>query len=201
MLEIASLICDSSVYREMYHSPTVEDLNIGAFLTNKEILSVSGFWGTSNIINDHYAVTLTEEGICRTYNPINANLIFRNDTVDPKFLTEYQLTSSAIEPRFWRMEEGYTSNRVEHDNYPLRIVDKEKEIGYKIFVNAKNDAPENIDSACWENAANIKIALHHPAEVISRDFFVVPFKESANILVKPLITKTSEGLKYYDPKV
>lgn len=201
ILEIASLICNEDVYKEINHTAVAEYFNIGTILRNKSILSMSGYWSTSNTTNGHYAVTLTEEGICMTYNSINANLIFRNETVDPKFLAEYQLISSTIEPRFWSMGQGYDSNRLELDNYPLRMYDMEKENGYTIFVNTKKDVLTNVDTFCLENPMNIKIALHHPAEVISRDFFVIPFNESGNLLVKPQITKASEGLKYYDSKV
>jgi hypothetical protein len=147
-----------------------------------------------------YSSTLTEEGVCRTINPINAKLIFRQESVDPKFLTQYQFESYGIDPQFWSMEEGYTQNKI--DNYPLRVYDKGKTNGFNLYVKIPETTLENMDKTCRKNPLGVKIALHHPAEVLSsKDFFTVPFNKSVTFTVEPQITKTSDDLKQYDPSV
>jgi hypothetical protein len=147
-----------------------------------------------------YSNTLTEEGVCRTINPINAKLIFRQESVDSKFLTEYQFESHSIDPHFWSMEEGYTKNKI--DNYPLRVYDKGKTNGFNLYVKIPGSTLENVDKICRKNPLGVKIALHHPAEVLSsKDFFTVPFNKSVTFTVEPRITKTSDDLKQYDPSV
>lgn len=202
MLEVASLICDETVHSELsYASPLQNDLDVGDFLLKSTILSMSGYFSTSTTTNDYYAVTLTEDGLCMTYNPIDANFIFRNETVDPKFINEYQLVSNGIDPQFWSMDEGYDSSRIEFDNYPIRVFDNDEDNGYTIYVRATNGLLENIDPVCRKNPTNIHIALHHPAEVVSKRFYLIPFNKSVSFAVKPQITKTSEGLKLYEPSV
>ncbi len=64
---------------------------------------------------------LTDDGLCETFNAIDANLIFRNDTVDPKFIEQYQSEKQkeGNDPVLWNMEEGYQPGV---SNYPIQII-------------------------------------------------------------------------------
>jgi amiloride-sensitive sodium channel len=142
---------------------------------------------------------LTDDGLCETFNAIDANLIFRNDTVDPKFIEEYQERRGDINPVFWSMEEGYTSNT---DNYPYRAYDG-KSKALKFRPSIKNEKfNKDIDQGCNRISENFKIVVSHPAEVpritINR---MAPFNKSVVVLVKPKVTRTSESLKSIDPNV
>ncbi len=98
------------------------------------------------------------------------------------------------------MEEGYTQNKI--DNYPLRTYDKGKTNGFNLYVKISESTLENMDKTCRKNTLGVKIALHHPAEVMSsKDFYTVPFNKSVTFTVEPQITKTSDDLKKYDPSV
>jgi hypothetical protein len=83
----------------------------------------------------YYANTITNEGICKTFNPIEAKLIFRNDTVDPVFFTQYQFNAFGIKPQYWSMEDGYTPGKI--DNYPYRAFDKGQNNGLNIYICEK----------------------------------------------------------------
>lgn len=200
-METISTVCDKTVYSQLNHTPLFEKLNVGEFLSKRALLLMNGLWCTFDTSGYYAAVTLTEDGICMTFNPISAGLFFRNETVDPKFLAEYHLATWSIEPRFWTMDEGYDSSRIEFDNYPLRVFDKNKDNGYTIYISAAEGVIQNVDPVCRRNPMNIKIALHHPAEVITKKFYLIPFNKSVTFLVKPQIKKTSEGLRLYDPSV
>jgi hypothetical protein len=61
---------------------------------------------------------------------------------------------------------------------------------------------KEISDLCRKSPQSIKITLHHPAEVLHENSFIeVPFNKSVSVVVKPKITRTSESLKSYDPKV
>jgi hypothetical protein len=193
------MICDKSVSEKLNHTPTLNDIDMKKFLGDNMLVDVHFFMG--NVRKEgFFANTLTEEGVCRTINPINAKLIFRNDSVDPVFFTQYQFGSYGIDPHFWSMEEGYTQNKI--DNYPVRVYDSGKTNGFNLYVKIPETTLENMDKTCRKNPLAVKIALHHPAEVLSsKYFFTVPFNKSVTFTVEPQITKTSDDLKQYDPSV
>jgi hypothetical protein len=193
------MICDKSVAEKLNHTPILTDIDMKKFLGDTMLVDI--YFMVGDVEKDSYfSNTLTEEGICRTINPINANEIFRNDSVDPKFLTQYQFESYDIHPKFWSMEEGYTRNKIY--NYPLRTFDGGKKNGFNLYVKIPESTLENMDTACQSNPLDVKIALHHPAEVLSsKHFFTVPYNKSVTFTVKPQIMKTSEDLKKYDPSV
>jgi hypothetical protein len=199
MLEIASMICDKNVAEKLNHTPILADVDMRKFLGDTMLVDVNFFMG--NVKKEtFYSNTLTEEGVCRTINPINAKEIFREDRVDPIFLTQYQFESFDIDPKFWSMEEGYAENEIE--NYPLRTYDSGKANGFNLYVKIDKNTLKSIDITCRLNPLGMKIALHHPAEVLSsKNFFTVPYNKSVTFTVKPQITKTSDDLKKYDPSV
>jgi hypothetical protein len=193
------MVCGKNVADKAKHTPILTDVDIKKFLGDSTLLDIHFFLGNVKK-GTFYSNTLTEEGVCRTVNPINAKLIYRNDSVDPTFLSQNQFKSYDVDPKFWSLEEGYTRNKI--DNYPLRVYDGGKINGFNLYMQIHKSTLENIDSTCRRNPLAVKIALHHPAEVLSpKHFFTVPFNKSVTFTVKPQITKTSVDLKQYDPLV
>jgi hypothetical protein len=193
------MICDKNVAEKLNHTPILNDIDMRKFLGDTILVEFNFFMGNVRK-KTFYSNTLTEEGVCRTINPINAKEIFRKESVDSKFLAQYQFESYGIDPKFWSMEEGYTRNKI--DNYPLRAYDKGKINGFNLYVKIPKNTLKNIDTTCRLNPLGMKIALHHPAEVLSsKEFFTVPYNKSVTFTVKPQITKTSDDLKKYDPSV
>jgi hypothetical protein len=82
-------------------------------------------------------------------------LIFRQESVDPVFLTQYQFESFDIDPQFWSMEEGYTQNKI--DNYPLRTYNKGKTNGFNLYVKIPESTLENMDKTCRKNPLSVKL--------------------------------------------
>jgi hypothetical protein len=136
-----------------------------------------------------------------TYNPINANLIFRNDTVDPEFIKQYEYKTYDTWPQNWDMEAGYDVNRMKHN--PLKSLDKGVENGFRFYLETWNMNFRKMNTICREYNQYNQIRLHHPAEVgISKNSNVfVPFNRIISLMVKPKITSTSDSLKSHDPKV
>jgi hypothetical protein len=202
-LEMASYVCDQNIMRELNHTPLINDkeLNIAEFLFTEGFYTYQDKEWCENDANQYYSYNLKQNGLCTTYNAIKADMIFRTETVDPAFLREYEMKSYNTMPLLWSMEDGYIKNSMK--NYPLRSFDKGLENGFKIYLYTEKWCLNNLDTLCQSRPRNVKIALHHPAEIISNpnDYFEVPFNKSVSIIVKPKITRTSESLESYDPKV
>jgi hypothetical protein len=196
-LETASFYCDENFSEELNHAPLTNIKDI-IFADRFELGFFADWRGSTG---DQYAKRiLMEDGICMTFNPINAHLIFRNDTVDPIFLDEFRQLPSEMRPELWSIETGYTSNGLPY--YPLKSLRKGIEGGFKVDVGSFIDLFEDIDTRCRKDPRNIKIALHHPAEVALQSSFIsVPFNKSVSMMVKPKITTTSDSLRHYDPEV
>jgi hypothetical protein len=205
-LELASYFCEEIQIDKLKHPPLINDVDLFKFVNkNKFYVEFYGSWCNS-ILHDFNSRVLMEDGICMTFNQISANLIFRNDTVDPKFLRQFRPVygASKMEPQSWSIETGYSSDDTLF--YPLKSLLSGPQSGFaiKIFTEGGSlkDAKGNIDKQCRSNPEFIKIALHHPAEVALKSSFIsVPFGKSISMMVKPEITKTSDSLKSYDPEV
>jgi hypothetical protein len=193
------MICDKNVAAKLNHTPILTNVDLKKFLGDTMLVDI--FFIMGDVPKEaFYSNTLTEEGVCRTVNPINANKIFGQESVDPKFLTQYQFESFDIDPQSWSMEEGYTRSKI--DNYPLRTFDGGKINGFNLYVKIPESTLKNMDTTCRQNPLDDKVALHHPAEVLSsKHFFTVPFNKTVTFTVKPQITTTSDDLKKYDPSV
>ncbi len=151
---------------------------------------------------DFYSMAVMEDGMCMTFNQISANSIFRNDTVDPKFLRQFRSDSANLEPQSWSIGTAYSSDGIHF--YPLKSLNSGAESGFAVELTAKHlkDLEESTDRQCRSNPDFIKIALHHPAEVALKTSFIkMPFRKSVSMMVKPKITKTSDSLKSYQPEM
>jgi amiloride-sensitive sodium channel len=200
---MASYVCEKNKMRELNHTPLINDkeLNIADFLAKEGIYFTHNREWCNNVEYEYYSCTFNENGLCMTYNSIKANMIFRTEKVDPAFLRQYEIESYNTMPQLWSMEDGYKRNSIK--NYPKRSFDSGLENGFKIRLETDMFVIRGIDTACQSHPNNFKIALHHPAEILSNQnkFFEVPFYKSVSIIVKPKITRTSESLRSYDPNV
>jgi hypothetical protein len=200
-LEIATYFCDDYLAQELKHSPLINDIDLFDFMfENRFYVDFYNYWRNS-ITYQYYSFVLMEDGMCITFNPLSANLIFRNDTVDPKFLKRRSFGSSTMEPQSWNIETGYTANT--NQFYPLKSLRKGAESGLEVVLVASvNKTYEDLDRHCRWSPEYIKIALHHPAEVaLKTNFINMPFHKIVLMMVKPKITTTSENLRTYDPNV
>jgi hypothetical protein len=200
-LEMASYICEESLVKELNHtSHSDAELNLADFLYRKGFYMKHHSEWCNKYMYQYYSINCNENGFCFTFNLVNAHRIFRTETVDPAFLRQYELKSFNTMPQLWSMEDGYTKNSMK--NYPLRSLERGMENGLKTSVITDKLSLKEISDLCRKSPQSIKITLHHPAEVLHENSFIeVPFNKSVSVVVKPKITRTSESLKSYDPKV
>ncbi len=170
-------------------------------ILNENGIKLSKLFTWKKIVNPRNIRLLTDDGRCDTFNAIDANLIFRNDTVDPKFIEEYQteMKDDGNDPLLWSMEGGYQPGV---SNYPYRSFDgQDNGLQYKLAIF--KERLESLQTFCNKNPRNFKLIFNHPAEVprVSGNRLLIPFNRSVVILITPKITKTSDSLKSYDPSV
>jgi amiloride-sensitive sodium channel len=163
-------------------------------------LDLKNYW-QDTLDTQHSTTTLTENGYCRTYNAINRDFIFRNNTVDIDFKDSYQMNGKNHDPYFYNFEKGYTSKTVV--NYPLRSFFNGFNSGLKTQLMVNTNGIKNLATKCRKGSMMIRIILHHPAEVpdVSNNYFLVPFHKRVFLSITPRVTKTSKSLRYLDPVV
>jgi hypothetical protein len=201
-LEIASYVCEKNLSDELNHSPLLnDDLDFAEFAKFWMFYTTTSFYWCNIETIFFYSTSLTEDGLCMTFNPVKTNWIFRNDTVDPVFIKQYEKIKHGTEPKNWDMENGYTLKTLK--NYPLRALDKGAQNGLKLYRIVYKFGLDDVDTTCRKDPRDVKVAVHHPAEVVSNknSFVTVPFNKSFTFLVRPSITKSSESLRSYDPAV
>jgi hypothetical protein len=186
---------------ELNHSPLLnDDFDFAEFARFWMFFTTTYTYWCNIETTFFYSIKLTEYGYGAyfTFNPIGSISIFRNDTVDPVFIKQYEKIKHGTEPKNWDMENGYTLNKIK--NYPLRALEKRSQNGLKLYRKVLKYELTNVDTTCRKDPRNVKVAVHHPAEVVSNknSFITVPFNKSFTFLVRPSITESSESLRSYD---
>jgi hypothetical protein len=141
--------------------------------------------GSHDFQND--ARILTENGYCQTFNTIDAKLIFRNDTIRHELFSLYQIKFLyQNQPQQWDFDEGYTPNTIE--NYPLRSFANGINSSYTAFLKIPKIL-KNFESICRKKSKNVRIILHHPAEIPDTltNYYMVPFHKEVSIAIQPKI--------------
>ncbi len=193
------MICEDE-YIRLIHQPFLKDFKMRKYLEKGMFLNLKIQWQKISTYKYKYtSTTLMEDGICTTFNQIDANLIFRNDTVDPKFIKEFQIAKNDIDPKFWNFEEGFTQGEI--NSYPVRAIDIGIDSGFGVDLAILEPYFPLLETTCRRNPKSTKIYLHHPVDVYAKNFLSVPFNKSATILVKPEMSKTSGDLRKYDPSM
>ncbi len=208
-MEVVSYFCDGNFKDKLTHSPSINEIkNLRLFVfdeTGRFNMAFSPTWRTSDS-GQYASLDVLEDGLCMTFNTMDASIIFRNDTVDPNFI-KGQFGPDPLEftPEFkrepvsWDIEAGYDRNSIK--SYPLNSLKKGIESGFTVTVETLGEFGE-IDTNCRKEPQNIKIALHHPVEVaLKSNLISMPFNKSIQLIVKPKISRTDDSLLSYSPKV
>ncbi|KAF2903802.1 hypothetical protein ILUMI_02379 [Ignelater luminosus] len=198
-----SLICsellDFSTYSEDYvTNGSVVDLFREVSPPFEDILH-HAMWldlnlkGTGDDLQRIFSPVLTNEGICYSFNRLDANEVF-TDVV--RNYDNFNLIDQ--DPSLWTLEEGYDKN-AELDTFPRRTILSGIKGGLDlIFVTKSKD----IDFLCSDAVPGYKIILNHPADVplANKQYFRVPLDQDVVAAVKPNMISASNDLKQYDPE-
>lgn len=141
---------------------------------------------------DSFKETVTDEGICYTYNLIPEREMFRKDHMH----TNYDYYTSLHSSSNWSLDEGYKPE-AELRTYPSRVYGS----GFEAGLYMQLRMPKSYDEYHCREALGFKVLLHSPAEfpVISRKFFRLTYNHEVTIALKPQITSIAKSLSNYEP--
>ncbi|XP_053685872.1 pickpocket protein 28-like [Sabethes cyaneus] len=141
-----------------------------------------------------FSVSMTEEGVCATFNGLAADDLLRAEVIqqDDPYLFEYR------ESPYWTLEQGYSA-KAELLSYPRRSVGP----GYSAGISLNLLLEEaDLEYICGGPVQGFKVVLHSPADYpqVSKKFVRVPMNQDVTIAVKPQMTTTTAGLRSYTPE-
>lgn len=141
------------------------------------------------------AETVTEDGICYTFNNLDQSDIFREENLHTDYRYTEQRRPSATE---WSLDTGYLGNAT-WASHPERTPTSGILAGLRISL------PFNlfdIDILCKSNSQGAKIVFHAPGDIpnLSKQYFRISPNQEMIMSVKPNMMITSEQLHAYDPK-
>lgn len=145
-----------------------------------------------NECDKYFRETLTEEGICYTFNGLHPTDIYREDT--------YQYQQSLMDNNSyssWTLETGYDAAS-DVETYPARVLSAGARSG--IFM-ALQSFKQEVDYACRGPVQGFKVLLHAPDDVpqVSKQYTRIPMGREVLIAVKPNMITTSAGIAEYHP--
>ncbi|EDW80549.1 uncharacterized protein Dwil_GK11507 [Drosophila willistoni] len=153
-----------------------------------------------NECDKFFTKTLTEEGICYTFNGLRPTDIYREDTYQyhiEKQMETKAWNSTRAKHLPWSLETGYPPTS-DVETYPARVLSAGARSG--IFM-ALQSFKQEVDYACRGPVQGFKVILHAPDDVpqVSKQFVRIPMGKEVLIAVKPSMITTSSGIAEYDP--
>ncbi|XP_055858324.1 pickpocket protein 28-like [Episyrphus balteatus] len=155
-------------------------------------------WRQARIICDKYYKTLTEEGLCFTFNGFNPKNIYRNEAYNFSSLIDSVILDYANnQTSEWELEKGYTLEAGENA-FPARVLGSGNKESLFLWLT---DKKVDDDLLCRGPVQGFKVILHTPGELpqVSKTFMKIPFDQAVSVSIKPKIVTISEGLRHYDP--
>ncbi|EDS44436.1 amiloride-sensitive Na+ channel [Culex quinquefasciatus] len=139
-----------------------------------------------------FSETITEEGICMTFNGLSSEEMFHKDHLhsDYEYLSETKVSEN------WTLERGYSS-AANLSSYPYRVLGSGYQAGIKVhLMTTKND----LEYHCRESQG-FKVLLHAPSDYpqVASKFIRVTLNRDIAVAVKPQIISTEAALYDYEP--
>uniref|UniRef100_A0A182T5M0 Pickpocket n=1 Tax=Anopheles maculatus TaxID=74869 RepID=A0A182T5M0_9DIPT len=135
--------------------------------------------------------TLTERGICYTFNGLSEDAILRKE----QFHQDYKHLGEKRSSENWSMEQGYKPN-LGLDVYPRRVVSSGSPAG--LIVILKSDV-EDMDYLCGNSFQGFQVQIHTPNQIpqISSQSIRVPVNHELTVRLDPYLITTSKNVKSY----
>uniref|UniRef100_A0A182FU38 Uncharacterized protein n=1 Tax=Anopheles albimanus TaxID=7167 RepID=A0A182FU38_ANOAL len=197
-LRALAQVCDSHILRDVplnqTTDPNVVDLLRNVSMPLEKALFFCRWRRTPGLCTDHFTETITNEGICFTFNSLSAGEMLRVD----KLHSDYEYISEKRQAPLWSLENGYSEN-TDMDTYPERVLGAGARAGLYILLNLYQ---HDTDFICRGPVQGFKILLHPSSEFpqVSKQYYRVPLHQEVIISVKPQMITTSDGLRDYTPE-
>lgn len=154
-------------------------------------------WHRRNVsCSDIFKEIITDEGLCFTFNYLNASEIYSEQIPPEQLLVPRHNKSS----KNWsHINRNQPMNILKEDDiYPYRVLSGSEGLRVDLRVFEKD-----IDYLCGGQVQSFKILLHSAGEVpqMKKYYYRIPLDHDIVMAVRPNIMNTTESLiKDYDPK-
>ncbi|XP_055613090.1 pickpocket protein 28-like [Uranotaenia lowii] len=148
-------------------------------------------WKTETVdCNEIFSETITDSGVCYTFNGIAANNLYRTENLQG----EFAYSSFSEMPIEWFRESGYLSGSDLYA-YPERPLGKGMKFGLEISLVSYLFGDNFF---CNGPRDGFRVLVHPPDEVPTLDHFShrVAMRDTMSLTIKPHITETSPSLRY-----
>jgi amiloride-sensitive sodium channel len=137
--------------------------------------------------------TMTDDGICYTFNSIAAEELLRKENLH----SDFDYSTVDFKTVNWTLDDGYGA-KAGINTYPFRVLGAGERAGLNIVLKMEKSY---FDYVCKGPVQGYKITMHNPAEYPqpAKHYFRIPAKREVIVSVKPQMIKTSDNLLNYSP--
>ncbi|XP_034256170.1 pickpocket protein 28-like isoform X2 [Thrips palmi] len=190
-----SLICIPQAMPPNYHlNATANDFLVEVAPTMEEVI-LECYWQHRQLnCSKHFMRTLTEEGVCFTFNGLSPHEIYTNET------QESLRGPSEFPSSGWSVDGGYDDGDATIKRYyPRRQQFVGADTGFRVILQS---ADADMDYVCKGCEQGFRVYLHSPAHAPSwtRHYSALPLNTSMYLLASPALMTTTDGLKDYSPE-
>uniref|UniRef100_A0A182MXN6 Pickpocket n=1 Tax=Anopheles dirus TaxID=7168 RepID=A0A182MXN6_9DIPT len=143
--------------------------------------------------SDLFKPTLTEYGVCYTFNGLSADDMLKKQ----EFHRDFDHVGETHSSVNWSMEEGYQSN-TGMDTYPRRVVSSGANAGLVVLLKSDQN---DMDYLCGNSFQGYQAQIHTPDQCpqISIQSIRVPMEHELTIRVEPYMITTAPNVMAYSP--
>uniref|UniRef100_A0A182MVQ4 Pickpocket n=1 Tax=Anopheles culicifacies TaxID=139723 RepID=A0A182MVQ4_9DIPT len=192
-LEALLQVCDFSFGVEMnnesYADDVVEYLQKMA-IPFEDIFLMCGWREHVVDCKDFFKQTLTEAGICYTFNSLSVDDLMRRDQLHAEY--EYMLENETA--KLWSMDDGYLG-RAGEQTYPRRAFGAGRRAGMFVILKVQK---YDMDYLC----GGFKVHLHSPVQYprMLNQFFRIPLSQEVSVSIDPILFDTAPSVRRYNPQ-
>ncbi|XP_055599041.1 pickpocket protein 28-like [Uranotaenia lowii] len=192
-----SQVCDAHIFYNIELNQTIDsdcvDWLRNVSVSANEMLMFCKWRNDPIYCDTIFTETLTEEGLCYTFNSLSAEDLLRTEELHD----DYPYVTENRSSYHWTPESGYKED-ADIDTYPVRVLGAGARGGLNILLRLYD---YDLDYLCRGPVQGFKILLHPSGEYpqVSKQYFRVPLHQEVIISVKPQMITTSEGLRDYAP--
>ncbi|KAG5865086.1 hypothetical protein JTB14_034780 [Gonioctena quinquepunctata] len=154
-LNLASTICDFYASHTTSNITREEDFFDFLKKSSTSYFDYCQYLGQEVDCSEIFTPILTEEGICYSYNILDRNDIYRENTI-PIF-PDFHKTHPT---KHWNVEEGYTAREVE--TYPKRALRTGVKNSLMVALNVRIS---DLEYECPSDESGYRVTLHSPFNI------------------------------------
>ncbi|XP_055528659.1 pickpocket protein 28-like [Wyeomyia smithii] len=196
-LRAVAQVCDAHIFQDKPLNQTFDrdcvDWLRNVSVSASDMLMMCSWRNNVSACDNFFTETLTEEGVCYTFNSLGADDLLRQEVLHEDYT---YVTANKSSPQ-WTLETGYKDD-ADIDTYPLRVLGAGARGGLNILLSLYE---YDLDFLCRGPVQGFKVLLHSSSEYpqVSKQYFRVPLHQEVIISIKPQIITTSDGLRHYAP--